>query len=66
MARPDVTPVQVCRQTMRRLRIEFGHKMVERKELIQVREVSIGVVVPVTCCVVSLQDGDVEELKLVR
>ena len=50
---------------MRRLRIEFGHKMVERKELIQVREVPISVD-SVTCCVVSLQDGDVEELKLVR
>ena len=34
--KPDITVLQVNRKKMRKLRIEFGHKMVEKKELLEV------------------------------
>lgn len=34
--RPDVNPLKTCRMSSRKLRIEFGHKMVEQKEIINV------------------------------
>ena len=34
--KPDIAALRSNRKRMRKLRIEFGHKMVEKKELLEV------------------------------